>query len=322
MSKAEALEGNLVDVTVTEKIALTDNITAFRLKASDSSVLPVWEPGAHIEISLPNGLIRQYSLCGTHQQQTYEIAVLKEKTGRGGSIFLHDKVNVGDTLSISAPKNHFALNTQDKKRVFLAAGIGLTPILAMAEHSTEIHYDFVMCAKNKASTPYLERVMALSNVALHFSESAGGRLDIARVLTQYDLDADVYVCGPQHFIDDVVKQCHERGWSEANVHREYFGFTAQDDDETERNVFTVKVQSSGELIPVQADQTISQALESKGIFVPVACEEGVCGTCITNVLEGEPAHRDVFLTDEEKAEGKHIMVCCSRAKSATITLEL
>ena len=309
-------------VTVTEKTVLTANVSAFKLVSVTDEQLPPWEPGSHIEISLPNGLIKHYSLCGAPTQNNYEIAVLREPFGKGGSLFLHDQVNVGDTLEISPPVNHFKMNPSDRKRLFIAAGIGVTPLLAMADQSRGCMYDFVMCAKNEQSVPYIDRLNSLPSIALHFSESAGSRLDIAAFLAEYDVNTAVYVCGPQAFIDEVVSQCLAQGWPATNVHKEYFGLSKSDNEEGNSLAFHAKIKSTGQLIPVRVDQNLAEALEEHDIFVPIACGEGVCGTCVTGVVAGEPDHRDVFLTEDEKAEGQLIALCCSRALSAEITLDL
>ena len=311
-----------MNVIVTEKTVLTANVSAFKLVLATNEELPPWEPGSHIEITLPNGLIKHYSLCGTPTKNYYEIAVLREPLGKGGSLFLHDQVNVGDTLEISPPVNHFEMNPSDRKRLFIAAGIGVTPLLAMAQQNSECMYDFVMCAKNEHSVPYIDRLNSLPSIALHFSESAGSRLDIAAFLAEYDVNTAVYVCGPQAFIDEVVSQCLAQGWPATNVHKEYFGLSKSDNEEGNSLAFHAKIKSTGQLIPVRVDQNLAEALEEHDIFVPIACGEGVCGTCVTGIVTGEPDHRDVFLTEDEKAEGQLIALCCSRALSAEITLDL
>ena len=312
----------MLNVIVQSKTSITPSIAKFELVSADQQTLPAWTPGAHIELHLANGLLRQYSLCGEATASHYEIAVLKEESGRGGSAYLHDSVQVGDELTISEPKNHFPLDSADTKRLFFAAGIGVTPILAMAETTAPESFEFVMCAKSAENTPYLQRIEALSHQHLHFSAQEKNRIDIAAYLKAKETTSAIYVCGPQAFIDDVLASAKQLGWPESLLHREYFSLSSDPAEVTESGTFEVEIKSTGDVLKVSEDKSMLEVLEDNGVFLPVACEQGVCGTCVTTVLSGTPDHRDVYLTDDEKASGKLITPCCSRANSARLVLDL
>lgn len=313
----------MINVKVISKTRLTSSVTKFVLAHPNEMALPSWTPGAHIEIELPNGMLRQYSLCGTPSAKEYEIAVLNELDGRGGSRYLHQQVQPGDVLPVSEPKNHFELHPSSCSCLFFAAGIGVTPILTMAEacQLSGRDFDFFMCAKTIKDTPYIGRISELQNAVVHSSQSSGARLDIREVLSSKDRNSEVYVCGPQAFIDDVLTFAQQLGWSTHNLHREYFGLQSSA-DKTDSATFSIEIKSTGDVFEVTPEQTVLEVLEENDIFVPVACEEGVCGTCVTNIVEGVPEHLDVFLTDEEKAAGQCFTPCCSRAQSSKLVLDL
>ena len=316
----------MITITVSEKFQLTDNSVCLRFISSNGKQLPTATPGSHIDIHLANGLIRQYSLCSEIGANYYEIAVLKENNGRGGSSFIHSDINIGDKLEISEPKNLFSLEENADEALLFAAGIGITPILSMAEHLSHTNTQFSLhyCAKNSASAPYYKRIVNSNlkeNTSFHFSqEQNSSRLNIPQVITSPSSNKHLYVCGPEQFINEVITQAEAKGWKANNIHREYFSNSALENATYEN--FEVEIQSSGEVLQVTEDESILDVLEDNGIFIPVACEEGVCGTCLTGLIKGEADHRDTFMTKDEKAQMNKITLCCSRAKSSRLVLDL
>jgi vanillate monooxygenase ferredoxin subunit len=313
----------MFNVTISEKSALTDTICRLRLSAVNGLKLPKAAPGSHIDLHLPNGLVRQYSLCSEIDANDYEIAVLNEPQGRGGSAFVHANLKVGDTLTISEPKNLFSLHSNAKKTLLIAAGVGITPILTMAEYLLQQGADFSLhyCAKSPEQTAYLERIKESGLVAFsHFHFSKTSRINLAEVITAAQSDLHLYVCGPATFNDAVIECANAKNWQPANIHREYF--SAAPIDHSDDGSFEIEINSSGEILTVPAEQSMLDVLEDHGYFIPMACAEGVCGTCITGLLSGQADHKDVFMTAEEHAKMDQITPCCSRGKSARLKLDL
>ena len=316
-----------IEVRVTRKAAEAEAICSFELQAVDGRPLPAFSAGSHVDVHLPGGLVRQYSLCNdpgeTHR---YLIAVLKDAASRGGSVAMHEQVHAGDTLTISAPKNHFALAHDATEHLLLAGGIGITPLLCMAERLAVTGAAFTLhyATRSRARTAFVERIAAspfAARVQHHLDDGEPAqRLDLAQVLAAPRPGCHLYVCGPQGFMDAVLSTARAAGWPEAQLHWEFFGATPV--DTAGDGSFEVQLASSGRVILVGKDQSVAQALEAAGVIVPTSCEQGVCGTCLTRVLDGVPDHRDLYLTPEEQAAGDQFTPCCSRAKSARLVLDL
>ncbi len=313
-------------VRVVKKQAEAEGIASFELARVDGAALPPFSAGSHIDVHLPGGLTRQYSLCNaSHESHRYRIAVLRDPASRGGSVDMHDSVHEGDVITISTPRNHFALHPAQHS-VLLAGGIGVTPLLCMADRlartgaNFELHY----------STRSAERTAFASEIAaspmaprVHFHFDAGApeqKLDLAAVLAAPGPEKRLYVCGPAGYIDHVVSTAKAMGWAQDHVHLEYFGAPAQDTSGDQR--FDVRIASTGKVYTIAPDVSVVEALRSEGIDILTSCEQGVCGTCLTRVLEGEVDHRDMYLTDEEKAANEQFMPCCSRARSKLLVLDL
>lgn len=318
----------MIPVIVRNCVEEAQNVVRIVLGSVDGADLPAYEAGAHIDLHLPSGLIRQYSLCRMQAEaQYYEIAVLKDPQSRGGSLEVH-RLNIGDQLTISAPRNHFKLAKTKRKALLVAGGIGVTPLLPMAQqlHKMGLPFEFHYCAKSPdtaAFTKALESGSFADKMHFHYSQvPTSGRMDVVNVLSQGAMECELYVCGPVDFIGHIVQQAENLGWPEDRIHREYFTAPDLAENDAVNTAFKVKITSTGELLDVAEDQTIFQVLEENGVFVPVSCESGVCGTCQTGVINGTPDHRDVFLSDKEHNEGKLIMPCCSRSKSSIIELDL
>ena len=315
-----------LEVKVLKKRLEAEGITSFELVRTDDRPLPAFSAGSHIEVQIPGGLTRQYSLYNdSGEQHRYRIAVLREPASRGGSIKMHDAVNEGDVIYISAPHNHFPLQ-QAKHTLLLAGGIGVTPLLCMAQRMDAIGNDFAMhyCSRSTERMAFREDISAsnfASKVSFHFDAGEPDQqLDLETLLAKPDAGTHIYVCGPSGFIDFVVNTAKAKGWNKDQVHFEYFGAGPQ--DKSGDGNFEVKIASTGKIYPIAANTSVTEALKVHGIEILTSCEQGVCGTCITRVLEGEPDHRDMYFTDKEHAKNDQFTPCCSRSKSAMLVLDL
>jgi len=302
------------------------DICSFELAAADASPLPAFSAGAHIDVHLANGLVRQYSLCNhPAERHRYLIGVLKDPASRGGSSSLHQQLEVGTRLRISEPRNLFALEHAARRSLLFAGGIGITPLLSMAEQLAHSGADFQLhyCARSAQRAAFVQRLQAspfAERVSLHFDEQPDTALDIAQALAGPRDDVHLYVCGPGGFMQHVLDNARAQGWKEQCLHREYF--SAAPIDHSADASFAVKLASSGQVFQVPADRSVVQVLQDQGIEVPISCEQGICGTCLTRVLEGVPEHRDLFLTEDEQARNDQFTPCCSRARSPLLVLDL
>ncbi|MGK3121722.1 PDR/VanB family oxidoreductase [Pseudomonas corrugata] len=316
----------MIEVQVAARHNEALDICSYELTRVDGQPLPAFTAGAHIDVHLPGGVIRQYSLCNhPEERHRYLIGVLKDPASRGGSSSLHEQILPGARLLISEPRNLFPLAIQARRHLLFAGGIGITPILAMAEHLAqndapfELHY----CARSLERAAFVERLRQspyVDRVFLHFDEAPETALDTARVLAAPSEDVHLYVCGPGGFMQHVLDTARAQGWEDACLHREYFA--AAPTDTSSDGSFAVKLASSGQVFEVPKDRSVVQVLESHGIEVPISCEQGVCGTCLTRVLEGVPEHRDMFLTEAEQASNDQFTPCCSRSKTPLLVLDL
>lgn len=315
-----------LQVRVLRKTPLAQDIVALELARADGGALPAFSAGAHVDLHLPGGLVRQYSLCNDEREAgRYRIAVLREPASRGGSAAVHEAVAEGALLRISAPRNHFPLQ-RASRTLLLAGGIGITPLLAMAQRLAAIEADFALhyCTRTPARCAFADEIAAApwaKRAHLHFDDGPPDqRLDLAALLAQPEPDTHVYVCGPAGFIDHVLDTARAQGWPEAQLHKEYFGAAPQ--AASGDGSFAVRIASSGLTCTVAPGQSVVQALAAQGVEIMVSCEQGVCGTCLTRVLEGECEHRDLYLTDEEKAAHDQFTPCCSRARTPLLVLDL
>lgn len=304
-------------------------IKGFELVSPSGGALPGFSAGAHVVIHLPNGLTRQYSMCNdpadTHR---YELGVLQAGNGRGGSAFMHTGVKAGDLLTIDAPRNNFELRQDAENYILIAGGIGITPLLAMARQLNRLgrSYRLFYCTRSAETTAYRE-LLATPDFAgkvtfVHDGGDPKNGLDVVSVLRDVSPKARIYCCGPSGLMAAVKAAASH--WPTDRVHFEAFSAdpsakpVASGDDQD----FEIELASSGKVLTVAADTSILEVLRDVGIAIPSACEEGICGTCIVTVLAGEPDHRDQILTDEEKAAGNCITVCCSRSLSPRLKLDL
>ena len=313
-------------VRIAKRVQEATDIVCLELIPTDLDFLPAFTAGAHIDIEIKPGVVRQYSLCNNPSEQNrYQIAVLRDPQSRGGSIGVHEELKEGQAVSISAPRNLFELGTH-ANTLLLAGGIGITPILCMAEELSARGAEFTMHygARSQDRAAFLKRISGSSfgtRVHTHFDDGEDEqKLNLRAVLGACSSDTHLYVCGPTGFIEAVKKTAQELGWATERVHLEYFG--AAPVEPAGNGNFEVKLARSGKTIAVEPHETISQALFNNGIDHETSCCQGACGSCMTRVLEGEVDHRDKYLTDKEKAESKYMLICCSRAKSPVLVLDM
>lgn len=313
-------------VKVVNKVQEAEEIVSLELASVDGKPLPSFSAGAHIDVYIRDGLIRQYSLLNdSAEQHRYIIGVLRDPESRGGSVAMHDDIKQGDVIQISSPKNHFEL-VQAKRTLLFAGGIGVTPILCMARRLSHIDANFEMHYNSR--TPermaFREAIRNSSfsdKVHFHFDNGdENQKLDLKPLLANPQPDTHLYVCGPTGYIDFVINTAKEAGWPSDHIHLEYFA--AAEVDTSGDTSFEVKVASTGQVFSIPADKPITQVLDEAGVFIPVSCEEGVCGTCLTRVLEGTPDHRDLYLTDAEHEANDQFTPCCSRSKSPLLVLDI
>jgi len=313
-------------VRVVRRVSEAQGIAGFHLAPTDGVPLASFSAGAHIDVHTPSGHVRQYSLCGKPEHVgEYQIAVLDEADSRGGSASMHRDVQEGALLKISTPRNHFPLVDIARKPLLLAAGIGVTPIICMAESLSAAHAPFEMhyFTRSVARAAFLERIKASAfadQVTFHFGDSPQPRRDVGTLLLPHDSQRRVYVCGPARFLEAVRLAATNLEWPADHIHYEHFvGAPVAAGGNV---AFEIKLARSARVIQVGASESVADALIKNGVDVPLSCEQGVCGTCVTKVLAGIPDHRDVVLTDEEKASNTVFTPCCSRARSASLTLDL
>lgn len=307
--------------TVTSRTDDRGEIARIRLTPQDGQIAP-FAAGSHIDVYLPDvDMWRQYSLCSDPVETGfYEIGVLKDANSRGGSTAVHRLAVEGASFEIDGPRNHFELDETAAFTVLFGGGIGVTPMIAMAKRLHALGKDFVLhyCTRSEDVTAFKDDLDACDfadKVIYHFDDQDTAlRLDPARGLPAPHADTHLYVCGPHGFMDWVISSAKDAGHATQNVHLEYFSA----DVDVSGDTFEVNCAQSGISITIGPDDTIAKALAKEGIKIDVKCEEGVCGTCITDVLDGQIDHRDQFLTDEEREDGDQMCVCCSRGRGKLV----
>ncbi|MDH0684446.1 cytochrome P450/oxidoreductase [Achromobacter animicus] len=293
-----------------------DGIVRLRLVSPDGKPLPRWSPGSHIDVECGDtGLSRQYSLCGDPAETgVFEIAVLREENGRGGSAWMHANATPGARLRIRGPRNHFRLDETAAKLILIAGGIGITPISAMARRARELGLDYELhySGRSRACMALADELASLHGDRLHLHvKDEGTRADYAALLAEPRAGTQVYACGPQGLLDALAGCC--AAWPEDTLRVEHFHSTLGTLDPSKEQAFEVVLKDSGIVLNVPADQTLLTALRGANIDVQSDCEEGLCGSCEVRVLEGDIDHRDVVLTRAEREANNKMMACCSRS---------
>ena len=312
-----------LDVIVHQRTDVATDIIALELTSADGSALPSYDAGAHVDVYVKSGLIRQYSLTGDPADGSkYRLGILLDPKSRGGSTTIHTQFETGEQIRIGHPRNNFPMQSNVQHTVLFAGGIGITPMLNMAYAleaagaSWEMHY----CGRTADRLAFTDELAHFGEkVQVHVDSGPKDQLlDINHVLKATAPDRHLYVCGPNGFMDFIVKSAENNAWNDNCVHLERFGAEVN----TDGAPFTVVAQKSGKTFEVQPGETISQKLSDAGIHVQVSCQSGVCGTCLTDVVDGMPDHRDLVQTDVEKASNAQITVCCSRSKTKKLVLDV
>jgi ferredoxin-NADP reductase len=319
---SEESGGSGIAVTVTKRRTGADGVVVLELRSRTGARLPSWQPGAHIDLLLPGGLIRQYSLCGDPgDHDAYTIGVLREENGRGGSRFIHDELRAGDEVRIRGPRNQFGL-VRSEKYTFIAGGIGITPILPMlsaaeaAGADWHLHYG----GRHRRSMAFLDALERWPSSRIHlYPQDEVGLIKLDRVIgdERPDPDAHLYCCGPSALINAV--RAAAGSMSSSLLHMELFRPT--DMAEGPALPFDVELVRSGLQVTVPGGATLLETLLAAGVDVQYSCESGTCGTCEMTVLEGEVDHRDTLLTAEERHANNTMYPCVSRSKGDRLVLD-
>ncbi|WP_307801101.1 PDR/VanB family oxidoreductase [Actinomadura violacea] len=310
MTEQSAVE---TEVVVQERTDLAEGVVGLTLAAADGGALPSWRPGAHVDLLLPDGLERQYSLCGDPaDDRTWRLGVLKEGPG---STFVHERLRVGDRLVARGPRNHFALE-EAPGYLFLAGGIGITPILPMiaAADAAGADWRLLYGGRRRTAMAFLDDLARYGERVEVRPQDEVGLPDLDAVLSGTEEGTLVYCCGPEPMLAAVEERCLPGA-----LRTERFSpkpVTGPNE------AFEVELALSGRTVKVEAGRSILETVEEAGVTVLSSCREGTCGTCETPVLDGVPDHRDSVLTEDERADGGFMMICVSRAQGPRLVLEL
>ena len=304
---------------------VAQHIVHIRLRPMDASPVPAWQAGAHIDLQCGGaGMSRQYSLCGDPTDtNALEIAVLREPQGRGGSNWVHSQLNAGDRVTVNGPRNHFRFDETARRVVFIAGGIGITPIMAMAATARRLGIDYQLhyCGRSRASMAFVDALTALHGQHLHVhARQDSPRADFATLLAKPEADTQIYACGPGPLLDDLVNATH--AWPADALRVEHFQTKGGTQDLGKGLPFTAELRDSGLSIEVRADQSLLEALRQANIDIQSDCQEGLCGSCELRVIEGEVDHRDSVLTRSERLSNSRMMSCCSRACGQKLVIDL
>jgi len=311
---------------VAKVIDVAKDIKSFIFVPLKGESFPTFTPGAHINLYLPSGKVRSYSLINpTYEKNKYQIAVKLEEDGRGGSKEMHQNISAGSELQISMPRNNFVLYENVQKYILIAGGIGITPLLSMAHKLTELekHFELHICAKDEMHIPFqyeLQNWSFAPNVEIHLDKDNKSSMDISKVLAKPDNDTLVYVCGPEGFNQWIKNEGTILAWKPSQIKEEVFSRSTTNLHDAK--AFDVHLQKSGKTIQVEKDMSIIDALLLNNVKVDYTCLQGTCGTCITPVVDGAIDHRDAIFSEEEKMAQNKICLCVSRAMHDRITLDL
>ena len=313
-------DATTVEVVVESVDRSCGDVTVVTLARAGGGLLPGWEPGAHIDVAVPDGTMRQYSLCGDPGAETWRLGVLLEATGRGGSRYVREGLIQGEAIRVGLPRNNFALVDKDSF-LFFAGGIGVTPLLPMVKQleargkAWTLHYG----GRSRSTMAFADELLALGPATTIWPDDKGTPIPILKTIQETDAAAAVYCCGPPGLIAAVQGACAVAGREAPYVER--FAAVEMPSGIDERS-FEVLLNRSGRILQVPQDKSVLEVLEDAGADPGSSCREGICGTCETGVLEGAVDHRDSLLSDEERAQNCCMMVCVSRALSARLTLDL
>ena len=314
-----------IETRIAHRADEAEGIISLELVAASGAPLPAFTAGSHVEIEVAPGLLRHYSLANDPREtHRYLLGILLDPASRGGSAEIHRSFTPGRNIHIKPPRNNFPLLETAENTILLAGGIGVTPMLAMAHRLAALgrEFSFHYCARTRARAAFVDLLAGAAfadRVSLHFDDQVDAqKFNLSAVLGKAEPGKHVYICGPTGFIEFAVSGAKALGWGDANIHVEYFSAHV----DATGDVFTVRAVKSGITCEIPADKSIASVLVELGVDVPLSCEQGVCGACLTKVLEGVPDHRDFYLTDAEKAANQEMTVCCSRAQSKLLVLDI
>jgi ferredoxin-NADP reductase len=311
-----------LDVVLERKETVADGVVTLTLRHPEGKPLPAWEPGGHVDLVLTSELTRQYSLCGDPRDSSvFQVAVLREEPGRGGSRYIHDTLAEGQQVHVRGPRNHFPL-VEATRFLFIAGGIGITPILPMIAQvaASEAEWKLVYGGRTRSAMAFRDELQQrYPGQAGICPQDECGLLDLPRLLAEPGEDTAVYCCGPAALLSAVEQHCTH--WPSGALHMERFAPTAGAND-APRAAFHVELATTGTVLEIPEGRSILDVIEESGVQVLSSCQEGTCGTCETTVLSGKPDHRDSVLTDEEKEAGDTMMICVSRSSSPRLVLDL
>jgi ferredoxin-NADP reductase len=312
----------LIDVRLTAIRYAARDTNLFEFRSIDGRPLPAYEPGAHIDLHLPSGLLRNYSLTAAEPEpSTYTVAIKRDPASRGGSRFLHDELRVGTTLKIGAPRNNFRLREDAARTVLFAGGIGITPIWCMVQRLDKLGREWRLhyASRAREDMAFRRELEDMPQAALHFDDESGGAfLDVAAIVAGLPRDAHLYCCGPAPMLQ--AFEAATGGWPREQVHVEYF--SPKELAPAKKGGFTVELARSGVEYFIPEGETILNVLLDAGIDIDYSCELGICGACEQRVISGIPDHRDSILSEEEQAENTRVMICCAGCKSERLVLDL
>jgi ferredoxin-NADP reductase len=311
----------ITDMTVTGKHEVAEGVVALSMRASDDRPLPAWTPGAHVDLILRQAATRQYSLCGDPDDlREYRLGVLRDPNGRGSSLYVHDHLQVGDTVQLRGPRNNFPL-VDSPRYLFIAGGIGITPILPMIGSAEDAGADWrlVYGGRHRASMAFLDELARYGDRVSVRPQDETGLLDLQAILGGGEAATLVYCCGPEPLLAAVEQQC--RSWPARSLHLERFTPKPQAAPVRSES-FEIVLERSGLRLIVPPERSILSVIDDAGVGVLSSCAEGTCGTCETRVLDGEPDHLDSVLTDEERQANDCMMICVSRSCGPRLVLDM
>lgn len=310
-----------VRLTVTAKTMVANGVVALTLARPDGRRMPDWAPGSHIDLVLPSGINRQYSLCGDRwDAYSYRIAVLHERAGRGGSAYIHERLSEGSMVALGGPRNNFPL-VPSEKYLFIAGGIGITPMLPMIQQADILGADWKLLylGRSRNTMAFLDELATYGDRVLVMPKEESGPCRLEELIGGAAKDTKIYACGPQRLLTAVEHHCAD--WPTGLLRLEHFAPKTQGQPARD-TPFEVKLARSGMSVTVSPDLSVLDALQNAGVPVLTSCREGTCGTCEVTVLQGEPDHRDSILGDADRAAGHCMYPCVSRSRSDRLVLDL
>ncbi len=310
------------DLVVRSVETVAHDVVALTLASPDGERLPGWTPGAHLDLMLDDDLVRQYSLCGSPgDDHLYRIAVLRAPDSRGGSVRVHEQLKAGSTVRVRGPRNHFPL-APARRYLFIAGGIGITPLLPMiAEvHARGAQWQLCYGGRSADSMAFTDELIGYGDRVQLVPEDTAGRPDLDRLLGEPDADTLVYTCGPEGLLAAVETRCES--WPSGACHLERFAAKEAAAPAGGERSFELVLARSGLTVTVPPDRSVFDVVRAAGVSVLGSCLEGICGTCETEVLDGEVDHRDSVLSPEEQESNETMMICVSRCRSGRLTLDL